>query len=236
MGDIHFFDTEIAAKYGVNAAVIFQNLYYWSKHNKANNTHFYDGRYWTYNSIKAFKDLFPYMGERAIRNALNTLIEKGLVISGNFNKSAYDRTLWYSITDAGYNIIRNSSMDLAETSNGDVQKVEPIPDRNTDNKNSNKDTVSQEDVDRVVEAWNSLGLTKIRKVPQNTERYKNLTARIKEYGIDDVLEAINNIRNSRFLKGSNENHWKISFDWFVRPNRFPRVLEGNYDDGKEDLF
>ena len=26
--------------------------------------------------------------------------------------------------------------------------------------------------------------------------------------------------------------WQITFDWFVRPNNFPKVLDGNYDDKK----
>ncbi len=31
------------------------------------------------------------------------------------------------------------------------------------------------------------------------------------------------------MKGKNKNGWVITFDWFVLPNNFPKVLEGNYD-------
>lgn len=236
MGETHFFDSDVATKYGVNAAILFQNFYFWIRHNEANKTNYYEGTYWTYNSISAFKDYFPYMGQRAIRNAINVLIENGLLKTGNFNKSSYDRTLWYAITDSGFSLVRESKMDLSKKPNGGLQKVEPIPDIKTDSKSSNIEQLSSDDIKRIIEAWNSLGLAKIIKIPKNTERYKSLSARVSEYSVEEVLQAIARIRKSRFLRGSNDKHWKISFDWLVKPNRFPRVLEGNYDDEEEDLF
>ena len=59
-----------------------------------------------------------------------------------------------------------------------------------------------------------------------------LVARIKEYGLDSVLKAVDNIRHSKFLQGKSDSKrcWVITFDWFVRPNCFPKVLEGQYND------
>ena len=86
-----------------------------------------------------------------------------------------------------------------------------------------------EDVRRVVQAWNSLGLQQLSRVTAASRRGSMLRARILEYGVDDVLEAIEKIRQSAFLKGQNAKGWVITFEWFVRPNNFPKVLEGNYD-------
>ena len=86
-----------------------------------------------------------------------------------------------------------------------------------------------EDVRRVVQAWNSLGLQQLSRVTAASRRGGMLRARILEYGVDDVLEAIEKIRQSAFLKGQNAKGWVITFEWFVRPNNFPKVLEGNYD-------
>lgn len=80
----------------------------------------------------------------------------------------------------------------------------------------------------IQEAWNSLGLSKIRDIKGN--RLKLLNARIKEYGTDGVLEAIENIKTSSFLKGQNKTCWTIAFDWLIKPNNFIKVLEGNYKD------
>ena len=82
-----------------------------------------------------------------------------------------------------------------------------------------------------MDAWNSLGLQTIQRITPNSTRLKLLRARIREYGIEKVLEAIGRIRGSTFLQG--EKGWVITFDWFIKPNNFPKVLEGNYDERKQ---
>lgn len=94
----HSFDPEIAGKVGLNAAVIYQNILWWAEKNAANDRHFHDGLWWTYNSIAAFADLFPYLTGKQIRTALDKLEQDGLLVSGTFNNSAYNRTKWYAPT------------------------------------------------------------------------------------------------------------------------------------------
>ena len=53
----HSFDVELAKEYGILEAILIQNIYFWIEKNKANKKHFYDGRYWTYNSKKAFSEM-----------------------------------------------------------------------------------------------------------------------------------------------------------------------------------
>lgn len=88
-----------------------------------------------------------------------------------------------------------------------------------------KDTIRGTDIQRVIDSWNSLGLSKIKKLVEGTDRYNWLRKRIKDYGIDEVLRAIENVRASDFLQNANF----FSFDWMIRPNNFPKVLDGNYD-------
>ena len=86
-----------------------------------------------------------------------------------------------------------------------------------------------EDIRRIKEAWNSLGLQQLSVLTTASRRGSMLRSRIAEYGTEAVLEAIKKIRKSDFLKGQNAKGWIITFEWFVRPNNFPKVLEGNYD-------
>ena len=88
------------------------------------------------------------------------------------------------------------------------------------------------DVQQVIDAWNSLGLQKVTRIVTDSQRGKRLRKRISDYGLAEVLRAIDMIRVSSFLQGKNSNGWQITFDWFVRPNNFPKVLEGNYTDKK----
>ena len=137
---IHNFDINIAEKYGINAAIILQNMYYWIEKNRANEKHFHDGYYWTYNSLKAFEELFPYMSTKQIRGALEKLEEEGIIVCGNYNNSTYDRTKWYAITDAGYElfqegkcIVPKGQMENSKRANGLSQKGEPIPNNKPNN-------------------------------------------------------------------------------------------------------
>lgn len=123
----HSFDVEIASKYGILEAILIKNIYYWIQKNKANDKHFYNGRYWTYNSVKAFQELFPYASIKKIRNALDRLEEKEIILKGNYNQNTYDRTLWYALTDEGLALIQGEKigqMEVTKRANGSDQKEE----------------------------------------------------------------------------------------------------------------
>ena len=133
---IHSFDVDVAALYGVNAAILLQNIYYWCEHNRLNEKHYYDGEYWTYNSRKAFAEQFPYMGDKQIRSALGKLKDEGLIITGCYNNSSYDRTTWYAVTEKGRKAIDKTAdstmpkgpMEKTKRANGKDSKGQPIPD------------------------------------------------------------------------------------------------------------
>lgn len=103
--------------------------------------------------------------------------------------------------------------------------------------NSQSDDVTCEtqsvslDIKEIAEAWNelqSLGIKPISKMAASSARYRKLSARIREHGKDKVLSAIEQIKVSNFLQGLNDRGWAITFDWFVMPNNFVKVLDGNY--------
>lgn len=122
---IHTFDTEIAEQYGLLEAILINNIYYWIEKNRANEVNFYDGTYWTYNSTRAFHELFPYVSERQIKQALKHLREEGLLLTGNYNKSSYDRTLWYALSEYGLSIVQKCPMEETEMSNSLGSNVPP---------------------------------------------------------------------------------------------------------------
>ena len=111
-----------------------------------------------------------------------------------------------------------------------------IRDKRIEGKETRDPSVSDEtdcctDVQRIVDAWNAIdGIPKVQKITPDSKRGKSLRARIKEYGVDTVLEAIGKIQESPFLMGKTRKPFNITFDWFVLPNNFPKVLEGNYSD------
>ena len=64
-----------------------------------------------------------------------------------------------------------------------------------------------------------------------TEKRKRVINNLlKEYSVEEVLQAMEKIRTSNFLQGNNKTGWQIAFDWFINKSNFLKVLEGNYDD------
>lgn len=96
---IHAFHTNDASRYGLIESVMLNNFRYWIGHNQANGKHLHDGRTWTYNSVKAFGALFPYLTSNQIRRCLESLVLQGVLIRGNYNESAYDKTSWFAFSD-----------------------------------------------------------------------------------------------------------------------------------------
>lgn len=169
---IHSFDTQIAKKYGIPSAVLIHSIAYWIEHNAANGENYHDGKFWTYNSREAFAVIHDYLSKYQIRRTLDKLVDQNVLMKGTFNKSAYDRTLWYTFTDeaevmlaeAGYRHFKEKvaksdgekcQIHLAKLPNDNWQKCQmtigkiatPIPNTNqyiyTDNKHIYKDDLAE---------------------------------------------------------------------------------------------
>lgn len=108
---VYQFNTDDAEAYGVDAAVMLWNMRYWLERNLLNRRNLYDGRVWTHNSIEALTGLFPWLTEKQVRSRIDKLRKRGVVIAGNYNKKAYDRTLWYSVDEAAFIVDDDKSPD-----------------------------------------------------------------------------------------------------------------------------
>jgi hypothetical protein len=97
--EVHSFDPNIAQRVGISAAVIYQNIFWWCQKNAANEHNIIDGLAWSYNSVRAFTTLFPYLTAKQVRIALTVLEDEGLILVANHNTDPRDRTKWYSICD-----------------------------------------------------------------------------------------------------------------------------------------
>lgn len=56
-----------------------------------------------------------------------------------------------------------------------------------------------------------------------------IKARISEFGKAKVMRAIEIAAKSQFLNGGGDRAFIASLDWIMRPNNFPKVVEGNYN-------
>ena len=151
----HQFDVSVATLFGVDVSAFLTNIAFWTRFNVANQKHFHDGNYWTYNTYKAFSILFPYWSEKQVRTIIGACVKNELLIEGNYNKAKFDRTKWYALTpksldlfsinieqeltetpipERAGSICPNGQMDVTDRANGYAQTGRPIPDVNTDSK------------------------------------------------------------------------------------------------------
>lgn len=88
-------DRELAAVFGLNEAIVLQQLNYWLNSKTAKTV---NGRKWVYNSYNQWHDdNFPFWSLATVRRAIDSCEKKGLIITANYNKAGFDKTKWYSI-------------------------------------------------------------------------------------------------------------------------------------------
>jgi hypothetical protein len=93
----HCFDVEIAKEYGLEEAVVIENLAFWIRQNFIKNKNLNDGLYWTFYTFKNLNELLPYINISKLKRVINNLKEKKVIMIGNYNKNNYDKTTWYTI-------------------------------------------------------------------------------------------------------------------------------------------
>ncbi len=83
----------LAETFGINQAIILQQFQYWISRSK----NIKDGRRWIYNSFEDWNKQFSWLNIRTIKRIVKSLVNQGIIITGNYNKLSFDRTNWYSI-------------------------------------------------------------------------------------------------------------------------------------------
>lgn len=212
------FDIDLAVKIGVDESIMLNNFVYWLLKNKANNKNLFDGNFWTYNSVRAYCELFPFWKESQIKRILKSLVEQNILIVGNYNQNAYDRTNWYALSSEYIYLI-----DWTISTNGKEENSQPIPNKNTDTIN----------YDEYLTLWNEFAIKnkKSKIVKLTNVRKKQIASRLKDY--KNFLEIFKYIlvkaEKTNFLLQGNF----FDFDWITKnDNNIAKILEGKYDNGK----
>lgn len=195
---MHSFDVDLACKYGMLEAVLLNYFDFWIEKNKANEKHFHDGYYWTYNSNKAFTELFPYASQKRIRTALSHLIEEGLIATGNYNEKAFDHTTWYRFTENGISELPHRANRIAPQGNAipvNNNKSTTSNNNNSNNNsnNSNNTLNSLRDMDNYFDIfWSSYP-----KKKNKGQARRAFPKAIAKTTIDVMVDAIEKQKQSR---------------------------------------
>ena len=91
-----FFDEQVAKEVGTNSAIILEFIECGVLKNEDDQVHFYDGVYWTKESVSSIQEACNWLSYGQIRRALAKLKSSGYLLVGNYNNPSLDRTKWYS--------------------------------------------------------------------------------------------------------------------------------------------
>lgn len=189
----HTFNVDLASDIGLNQALLLQHLYYWHQINEKKEHNIHDGRVWTYNTVSGFAEIFPYLTSRQVGYAFKKLEEMGYIITGNYNKAAFDQTKWYSLEKKALDLFVKCNLQNVKCNKQNVkskkQNVNAIPDSNTDNNTNNNtdiDTAKGKVFFKIVDRYpknrvgnRQHGLKKFKKL--DTEQCKLALKNLQRY-------------------------------------------------------
>jgi hypothetical protein len=119
----------LAERFGPLESIFLSNICWWVETNRKNKKNCYEGRYWTYGSTEAFRKIFTYLSPQQIRRIIDTLREENALITGNFNRSGYDRTLWYTVSDEVMALYDAKNLEKDEIPEENPPPSEPAPEK-----------------------------------------------------------------------------------------------------------
>ncbi len=199
----HSFDIDLATKYGIEEALLIHHFQHWIRINRKRKKNLRNGKCWMYQSRADMAAHFPYMNYEAVRWGLERLIELGILVSDNYNRAKFDKTLWYAFVDEKKFGVDQESIDQEEENskksyergkpqtNGvnpkrDGVNPQPIPDTKEEDA---KEGVSKDTQGKAPEAQ-SVPKFVYHLITMPEERYKKLIADFGEERVRAKLEAL----------------------------------------------
>lgn len=220
------FDGAVAEMYGVDGAVFISRLQFWIEKNAANDRHYHEGRYWTYNSLRAMEKLFPFWSRRQIERIVKNLKDKGVLLTANYARDRYDRTLFYALDESKLPISPFGG-DLSP--NGEMINEQLKTHIREEEDKANKPEISNKP-QQLADRYNAI-CTSLPKVVRLTDKRRRAVRLIydKGYTPEQLDEVFRKAQSSSFCTGQNDRHWKADFDWLLNESNLVKVLEGKYD-------
>lgn len=94
----------LASRVGLNESIVLWKLNSLLIESRDSNKNYKDGRYWAPGTFDYWKKQFPFWSLPTIKRTFARLTKAGIVVTGNYNDSVFDRTSWYRID---YSVLRS---------------------------------------------------------------------------------------------------------------------------------
>lgn len=175
--------------------------------------------------------------ERIVKN----LKDKGVLLTANYARDSYDRTLFYALDESklpispfGGDLSPNGDTPLSPNGdnlspNGEMINEQLKTHIREEEDKANKPEISNKP-QQLADRYNAI-CTNLPRVVRLTDKRRRAVRLIhdKGYTPEQLDEAFRRAQASSFCAGQNDRHWKADFDWLLNENNLVKVLEGKYD-------
>ena len=182
--------------------------------------------------INGFICLLSYKEERFIY--LPSFTRHQVINKPNYEDLNVPKSLIDNIKNEITEQSRNNTVSFTEQSvliigkgNGDGDIPPVVPQGDGSHSDESKERI---DYNALMSTFNKMFENKLPKVSSMTDkRKKAVKARASEHGKASIMAVFNNVIQSAFLLGRNDQNWRCDFDWIFKQANFTKILEGNYN-------
>lgn len=184
--------------------------------------------------INGFICLLSYKGERFIY--LPNFTRHQVINKPNYEDLNIPKSLIDNAKDEITEQSRNTTVSFTEqyVTKIEIEREEEYPPYNSpqgEEVPSESDESDKINYNALMDTFNKMFEGKLPKITAMTDkRKKAVKARSSEHGKKAIMDVLDNVCQSSFLLGHNNQNWSCDFDWIFRPTNFIKILEGNYND------
>ena len=99
-----WFDADVAARIGLNEALLLNYIAYWCWKNKEDESHLRDGKTWMYVTFSKLYEMFPFFAKNTVQRTIYELQKRGYILICHHG-DGMNRTNWYALTDSGKQLV-----------------------------------------------------------------------------------------------------------------------------------
>jgi hypothetical protein len=228
----------LAKNIGLNESIVVQQVHYWLTSSK----HEHENRKWIFNTYEEWNKQFPFWSNKTLRRIFANLVNNGILITGNFNKLGFDRTIWYTICyeklsefNGQNDHISSGQCDHMDkdnmttshlvnvTTSDMVNMTTPITRYYTDNNTDNINTIVDDKITKSKEPK----IEYAEFVKMTEKEYEVLLEKYGKEQVDKMIEVLDNYKGSNNKKYASD--YRAILNWVVE-----RVVGKDARDKKPD--
>ena len=231
----HHFNPEVAARLGVNAAIIIANLAYLQHNREAQGgeKYFIDGRWWVHHTYESLQKVHFYFSLDQLRRIMKKLLDEGAVLRSQ--PDSWNRDSYWSVAPE---FMQSAlSPDRSGEIAGSQGAKSPVVLH--DNKHRTITPCSPPSkipVQQIVDLYHQIlpMLPPVRKLTKAREGY--IKQRWREGDLPDLEvweKYFGYVSQSKFLTGGIEGRdgkppFRADLEWITKPANYAKIFEGKY--------